>query len=148
MSEFDVGDIVHNAMWITGDEPEGMKEKYKKDVEGTIDDLCKREGYEHGAILAIEKRPGDYQVPPVPDHVQGSRVRLLVLEAKLVKKIVLGEKPSFVKNLDRKDLAQLRWITRKAALKNFKKSIGNIECDEIIEELGVDVALSTLRGIH
>lgn len=146
--EFGIGDIVQNAIWLTGEESHGMKAKYRKDVEETIDDLCEKEGYEHGAILSIEKKPGDYQVPPVPDHIQGSKVRLLVLEAKLVKKIVQTAAPSFVNNLDRKDLIQLRWITRQAALKNFNRNIGDAECDEIIEELGVDVALATLKGVH
>ena len=53
MSEFEVGDIVHNAMWITGDEPEGMKAKYQRDVEETIDDLCEKNGFKHGPITAI-----------------------------------------------------------------------------------------------
>jgi|TARA_R110000796_G_scaffold121366_3_gene235514 hypothetical protein len=148
MSEFEVGDIVHNAMWITGDEPLGMKAKYQRDVEETIDDLCEKNGFKHGPITAIEKRPGEYKVPPVPDHIQGSRVRLLVLEATVVDKLVIGNKPSFVNNLERKDLMQLRWITRQAALKNHNQHIGNRECDEIIEILGPDAALSTLKAAH
>ena len=129
MSEFEVGDIVHNSIWLTGDEPDGMKAKYRRDVEETIDDLCEKNGFKHGAVLAIEKRPGDYQVPPVPDHIQGSRVRLLVLETKVIDKLIIENKPSFVNNLERKDLMQLRWITRKAAMKKLKRNIRDEECD-------------------
>ena len=83
-----VGDVIENSIWITGDEPYGMKERYRVDVSGTINDLCAKEGFEHGPITMIEKRPGDHRVPKVPDHIQGQKVRLLVLESTLVKKLL------------------------------------------------------------
>ena len=143
-----VGDVIENAIWITGDEPLGMKEKYKKEVTETIDDLCKREGFEHGPITMHEKRPGEHRAPPVPDHIQGSRVRLLVLEATVVKKLDFVPQSSFVDNLEYKDLLRLREITRKAFLKNFKRNLLDYECDEIIEMLGPDSAVDALRSVH
>ncbi len=143
-----VGDIIENAIWMTGDEPEGMKERYKDDVLVTIASLCAQEGYEHGPITMHELKPGDHRCPEVPEHIQGSKVRLLVVESTLVTKLVIDGEHSFVGNLDRNDLVKLRKITRDRAAKDLKKIISDDECDEIIELLGTDAALATLRTIH
>jgi len=143
-----LGDVIENAIWMTGDESAGLREKYKNDVLGTMDDLCDQEGFIHGPITMHELRPGDDRCPEVPSHVHGSRVRLLVVESTLVKKLVVESAPSFVDNLDRADLVKLRKITRDRAAKDLKKIISNEECDEVIELLGVDAALATLRTIH
>jgi hypothetical protein len=143
-----VGEVIINSIWMTGDEPEGMKERYKKDILDSFDVLCRKEGFVHGPITVSEKRPGE-GIVPVPDHIQGSKVRLLILEAELVEKLVVEiEPPSFVGNLDRKDLVKLRKITRDRAAKTLKKIISNDECDFIIETLGPDAAVATLRTIH
>ena len=143
-----LGEVIINSIWMTGDEPEGMKERYKKDILESFDILCRQEGFVHGPITMYEKRPGD-GIVPVPDHIQGSKVRLLILEATLVDKLVVQSEPtSFVSNLDRADLVKLRKITRDTAAKEFKRIISNEECDELIEELGPDVALDTLRTFH
>jgi len=144
----EIGDVIENAIWMTGDEPEGMKERYKADVLGTIDDLCEKEGVVYGPVTAHELRPGDHRCPEVPDHIQGSRVRLLVLEATVVKKLVVEGKTNFVGNVDGKDLVKLRKITRDRAAKTLKKIISDDECDYIIETLGPDAAVATLRTIH
>jgi len=143
-----IGDVIENAIWITGDEREDLRERYKNDVLGTIDDLCAREGFEHGPITMHELRPGDDRCPEVPDHVKGTRVRLLVVESTLVKKLVVESESSFVGNLDRADLVKLRKITRDRASKNLKRIISNDECDYIIETLGPDAAVSALRTVH
>jgi len=49
---------------------------------------------------------------------------------------------SFVLNLDPKDLIRLRKVTRRASGNRF---LTDYECDMIIEELGPEVAISTLR---
>ncbi len=143
-----LGDVIENSLWITGDEPEGMKERYKKEVLATIDDLCTSEGFIHGPISFYEKRPGEDLAPEVPDHIQGSRVRLLIIETTLVKKLKIEDDPSFVSNLDYDDLMKLREITRKAVLKNYNRYILDDECDEIIEMLGPDAAVNALRTVH
>jgi len=143
-----VGEVIVNSIWMTGDEPEGMKERYKKDILDSFDVLCRKEGFVHGPITMYEKRPGD-GIVPVPDHIQGSKVRLLILEAELVEKLVVASEPtSFVSNLDRADLVKLRKITRDRGAKDLKRIISNKECDEIIEELGPDAAVDTLRKNH
>lgn len=142
------GDVIENAIWITGDEPEGLKEKYRKDVSGTIDDLCEQEGFIHGPITMYELRPGDESVPIVPPHIYGSRVRLLVVESTLVKKLVLEGEGSFIGELEHKDLLRLRAITRKAIQKTYPRQVLDYECDEVIEKLGPEAALDALRIVH
>jgi len=142
-----VGEVIVNSIWMTGDEPEGMKERYKRDILESFDVLCKKEGFVHGPINMYEKRPGE-GIVPVPDHIQGSRVRLLIIEAELVEKLVVESAPSFVGNLERSDLVKLRKITRDRAAKDLKRIISDEECDEVIEELGPDAALATLRTVH
>ena len=143
-----LGDVVENAIWVTGDEPEGMKDKYKKDAIETIEELCKTYGFIHGEIVFSEKRPNEDRVPEVPDHIQGSCVRLLVLEATLVKKTLQTTEDSFVNNLERKDLVKLRKITRDVVKKHYHRMINNEECDDIIESLGADAALEAMRTVH
>lgn len=48
---------------------------------------------------------------------------------------------SFVLNLDPKDLKRLRKITRRAS----GMHLTDYECDMIIEELGPDIVIKTLR---
>lgn len=134
------GEVIESAIWITGDEPQELRQRYEQDVTQAIDDLCHEHGVIHGPLHWREKLPGSDRVPAVPDHIQGSQVRLLVAEAE-----VTGEVPkvsgSFIANLEPKDLTRLRFITRRAS----KSQLTDQECDEIIEHLGPEAALDTLR---
>lgn len=143
-----IGDEVENAIWITGDEPEEMRKQYERDVIQSIDDLCSSEGFTHGPVTFIEKRPEEDKVPEVPDHIHGQRVRLLVAEATVLHKVIFITGGSFIANLDKQDLKKLRQITRKAYAKYHGTLIGNIKCDEIIEALGPDAAVETLKVLH
>ena len=143
-----IGDEVENAIWLTGDEPEGMRKRYERDVIESIDFLCEDKGFYHGPVIFSEKRPGEDKVPPVPDHIQGQRVRLLIAEATITEKRPETSKGSFVANLDKKDLDKIRKMTREAYAKSYGTLIGNTKCDEIIEELGPESAVETLRTLH
>lgn len=141
MVDVNTGDIIESAIWITGDESQSDRARYENDVVNAIDETCSTEGFEHGPVMFIEKRPGEDRVPPVPDHVQGSRVRLLVAESTVTGVAVQTPQGSFIANLEKKDLLRLRLITRNAA----KKMLTDEECDEIIEEIGPEAAVETLR---
>lgn len=142
-----VGDRIHNTMWVTGDESPQMRADYERQVREAIDYMCRENGVEHGDFKVSEHRPdadlsefiGDTQVP---DHIQGSKVRLLVIEAEVVKSIEVG---SFVHNLERGDLMKLRKITRDAYARHFRRFPTQGEVDEIIESLGPDAAVEALR---
>ena len=141
------GDLIESAIWITGDESQSTRERYEQDVRQAIANLCAEEGFEHGPVTFIEKRPGDDRVPPVPDHVQGSRVRLLVGEAQILCKRVATSEGSFVANLDKKDLLRLRRITRTEWLKQHPGYVmTDGECDQYIERYGPEAAVETLRS--
>lgn len=139
-----IGDIIESAIWITGDESHESRERYKQDVAHAIDYLCHEHRFIHGPITWTEKRPGENRVPQVPDHIQGSRVRLLVGESEIIAPAPLSGKGSFIANLDKKDLERLRKITRLSA-----KMCGTImnaqECDDVIERCGPEAALDVLR---
>jgi hypothetical protein len=109
--------------------------------------LCNELGFYHGPVSFTEKRPEEDRVPEVPDHIQGSRVRLLVAEAEVVGKCPESPQGSFIANLDRKDLVRLRKVTRRAHAKNHPhgEDMTDPEVDEIIERYGPDAALETLR---
>lgn len=140
-------DLIESAIWITGDESQLTRKRYEQDVIQAIDDLCSEEGFERGPVSFIEKLPGSDRVPEVPDHVHGSRVRLLVCEALIIGKSVLTSAGSFVDNLDRKDLMRLRIITRTAWIKrNPGQVLTDGECDHYIEQLGPETAIATLRS--
>lgn len=143
-----LGDLVENSIWITGDEPDSLLNRYKRDVTESIDELCEHKGFFHGDVTFYEKRPEDEDVPEVPDHIQGSKVRLLCAESPVIKKRPEKIESSFVHNLDKKDLARLRRLTRVASMKYYKRMISNSECDEIIEAIGPEAAIETMRVIH
>jgi len=142
-----LGDVVENAIWITGDESPITRKQYEQDVVQAITDVCQMHGFEHGPVKFVEKLPSTDRVPPVPDHVHGSRVRLLVAETEVVAVRVLSSKGSFVSNLDKKDLERLRTITRRAWAKQHPEDVlTDKQCDDYIEELGPDTAIDMIRA--
>lgn len=135
-----IGDVVETAIWLTGDEPEEMKRRYIDDVCAVIEKQCHSEHVMHGPITFTEKRPGEYRVPPVPDHIQGQRVRLFVAETTIMS-VIETKEGSFVAQLDHVDLIRLRRYTRRQA----RRPMTDQECDQIIEQYGPEAALDTLR---
>jgi hypothetical protein len=142
-----VGDVIESSIWITGDENPEMRKQYEIDVRQAIADLCASEHVSHGPITFHELHPDNERTPQVPDHVQGSRVRLLVGEATVDHPVPVSSQGSFVANLDKKDLLRLRLITRKAwAKQNPKDVLTDQQCDEYIEQFGPEAAVETLRS--
>jgi hypothetical protein len=147
----DVGDMIETAIWLTGDESKELRKRYEGDVCLAIDDLCKELDLVHGPVIFSVNRPGEERVPEVPDHISGQCVRLLVGQSLVVGRTQSASpEGSFINNLDPQDLFRLRDITRKVA----PRYLTDEECDAVIEELGVDTALETLKenvrpfGLH
>lgn len=138
------GDVIEAAIWITGDEPAEIRTRYEADVSDAIERETAAAGYTHGPVQFVEKRPGDERVPQVPDHVQGSRVRLLVAEALIVARRVESPTGSFVAQLERRDLDRLRALTRRQAAREGV-TLTDAECDALIEQIGPEAAIDTLR---
>lgn len=142
------GDMADLAIWMTGEETEQNIQHWKTVVCGNLAKETERQfNVTLGPWTFTEKRPGDDKVPPVPDHITGINVRLLVAEAKvgLGRPVILRE-TGFAADLDKNDLARLRFITRQAHKKIAPGDyLSDRNCDQIIEALGPDVAVTTLR---
>jgi hypothetical protein len=140
-----IEDIVESAGWLTGTETPADRVRYEQDVAEAMDYLCAQEGLSVGPVRFTEKRPGAEDVPPVPDHISGPAVRLLVGESTITGRRPRTSVGSFVANLDKIDLDRLRRITRKAHSRTQPTILNDQDCDEIIEQIGPEAALDTLR---
>lgn len=148
-----IGDVIESAIWMDGTETAEQRKLHDQHVTTAIERLCEQEGFTHGPVIFHEKKPDDDRVPSVPKNIEEtaddlSRIRLLVAEATVTKKMPETSKGSFIANLELKDLKALRKITRKAYAKSYGTLIGNTKCDEIIEALGPDAAVETLETLH
>ncbi len=142
----EIGDVITpQAMWLDGTETKALRAHHEAIVLEAIDDLCREHGVTHSPIEWSEIGPE--QVEEVPDHIQGPNVRLLIAEA-----TVTGFVPAprgFIGELDRNDLALLRAATRRRyALANNNAYLNDVECDDIIEGVGPEVALDSLRRMN
>lgn len=142
------GDRLELAIWLTGQEPEHQIEHWKTIVcRKFFDDAAQQYNLEAGPPEFTIKQVGDDRVPVPPDHVFGPDVRLLIAEAKLApgRPVILKE-TGFVADLAKDDLAKLRKLTRRAHAKRVPGDrLSDRNCDQIIEALGPDVAVKTLR---
>lgn len=139
-----IGDTFEAAIWLDGKESDVVRRQYEADMNEALDVECRRNGYGHGPVRFYEIRPGHVRVPPVPPHVDGPNVRMLVCEAV----ITPGLRPvSFLGDLDIVDLERLRAITRRVAGQRAGKPVylSDEDCDAIIEEIGPDAALDAVR---
>lgn len=144
-----IGMPIEVAVWLTGRETNHQMDAWKKDCEAEIG----RFGLENGVIMSqavyTEKLPGDDRVPPVPKHIHGPGVRMLVCEATVVAflKAEIVKNTGFVADLDKRDLERLRQITRAAHQKScpLERMLTDAECDEVIERIGPQSALATVR---
>jgi len=140
-----IGDIIDMAIWIDGRETEEERKQFEEDVKLGISWTCAQEGFEPGEVKFEEKHPDDSDVPPVPDHIKGERVRLLYASARVESKLVLSSKGSFLADLEKKDLELLRNVTRRAIHPNV---LHEKDIDAIIEELGPEAAMDAVRKHH
>lgn len=141
------GDLFELAIWLNGEEMPGHVERWRQDCEIAAKVAEVEHSVEIGPFTWEIKRPGEDRVPPVPEHIQGIDVRLLVGQAQVrkAKPIVLKE-TGFVADLDKGALTKLRAITRRAhARAHPGDRLEDKHCDWIIERMGPEVALKTLR---
>jgi hypothetical protein len=144
-----IGLPIEVAVWLTGRETGQQLDAWKKDCRAEVGKF----GLENGVVMSeaafTEKLPGEDRVPPVPDHISGPGVRLLVCEATVVAslKADIVRSTGFVHDLDAKDLARLRRITRAAHQKAqpMERTLTDAECDAVIEQIGPQSALATVR---
>ena len=140
------GDVLENSIWMNGDETAEMRARYKSDVEMLMEETRVHAGFVLGPVTWSVKRPGEDRVPPVPDHIQGPDVTLLVGEAPIY--AVEPPQGHFVTDeLEKSDLMKLRKATRKAYRKQYpgRITLSDAQCDTVINDLGPEVAMEELR---
>jgi hypothetical protein len=137
-----IGDAVGNAIWLTGTETRELINQYKKTVQVSIDEAAATQRAVLSPVIWLEKRPGEERVPPVPDHIVGPDVRLLVGEAYIVGRLKpLPEPGQLTDDLDSKSLATLRRVTRVAYAKSNpgQRPLSIDLCDKTINQYGIEV---------
>jgi hypothetical protein len=146
-----VGDTLESAIWLTGTEPPALIAHHKAQVEAAILEANGRNGVVTGPLRWVEKLPGTDRVPPVPDHIAGPAVRLLVAEADVLN--VLATESRFLAELEPSDLRRLRKITRDAHRLWWQRNMPgrpytrptDNQCATLINDLGPDCALEALQ---
>ena len=113
-----------------------------------LDLICKKNGMVHSNIRYEILKPEDDRVPPVPrwlENINGVVPRLLVAVTKVTRD--LHQEPMGMSgDLDKKDLARLRTITRREHRKAHPNTtpLTDHECDQLIDRLGLEVVLEQL----
>lgn len=143
-------DRVEVSIWLNGEETEEHLRRWKTEQ---VPMLFQRAAQDNNVVISEPAftilYPGQDRVPPVPDHIRGIDVRLLLAEATVLSErpVALKAQPGFVYDLTTEDLARLRKITRTALRKEHPgMTFNNFQVDAVIEYLGPDVAVKTLRN--
>ncbi len=140
------GAVLETAIWMTGEEPDDLKDRFELDVRAKMAQMANDEGVIIGPLIVTVKRPGEERVPVVPKGLQGPDMRLLVVEAQVVGAAFASE-GTFVADLEPQDLERLRTILRRVhqAYNPGKPELSQERCDEYINTNGPEVALAALR---
>ena len=145
------GDTVECAIWVDGRETAEQRQQFEHDVQEAMVNGQRAHGAILGPVTWTEKRPGEQRVPPVPEHIAGPDVRLLVAEARVIGLVAnLNNPVGFVHELEPDDHALLRRITRREYQKQYpgQPRLTDRQCDTLINDLGPDAALETLRTLR
>lgn len=142
-----IGEVLEMAIWLDGTETLEHVEQWKHDCSYMMSRAFGNPVLKLAPCQYFVKYPGEDRVPVPPPHIKGPNVRLLVAEA-----LVVGFEPeiktqSFLADLEPKDLELLRACTRKAwNARNRDTWLTDDMCDQIIEEMGPQAAVQTLRS--
>ena len=146
-----LGDVVHCAIWVDGRETPAQFGQFKHDVQEAMINGQQAHGVILGPVTWIEKKPGEDHVPPVPGHIAGPNVRLLVAEAKVIARnpFSVSQAIGFVHDLELHDLSLLRRITRRVYERDYPGNprLTDRQADTLINDAGPEAALDTLRNL-
>lgn len=146
MSE--IGDVLECAVWLTGTETADDLRRWKEiDCPEALKGEATSREILVGPITFTVKHPGEDRVPQVPDHIAGPDVRLLVAEATVVGFRTIGQKSSFLLDLEQRDVDRLRAITRRIHTKANPGDprLSDSECDYLINAIGPEAAMAAVR---
>ncbi len=139
-----IGQVLELSVWLTGEESVAMIERYKTDLCDGFRETCETRNVRTSPIIFTEKKPGEDRVPPVPKHISGANVRLLLGEAMIVEIIEPLKVNSFLGDLDKVDLERLRRMTQ-ATARQYGAELSDMEADVIIEGLGPEAAYAAVK---
>ena len=143
-----IGEIIEWAFWMTGEETQSELRDFTDATKMAHKSYEQEEHVMLSQPVARVVRPGEERCPPVPDHIHGADVQLLVFEARVLLDLP-GEKPNrFADELEKDDFNRLAKITREQYARYFPRypRLSDGQVRTIINDLGPDVALETLRG--
>ncbi len=138
------GETIQAALWLDGTETPKQILRFRRETAGAMLEL----GVTLTPLRWTERPPGGEGMPPVPDHLQGPDVRLLVGEADVVGVVEVKDISRFLADLAPRDLARLRRVTREAYCTQFpgRRDLTNPQCDTLINDLGPDAAVASLES--
>ena len=144
------GPEVMVALWYDASQESDPVGSCSNSIGESLVRICRMQQLTCGEVSYTLLEPGNDRVPSVPrwlERIKGAVPRLLVATAQTV---ALPEQKSWrlVGDLDRKDLARLRAITRRQHAKALPNAtpLTDLECDAIIDQLGSEVILEQLRS--
>lgn len=141
-----IGDTAECAIWLDGRETPEMVRQWRTDSVFLME-RSRGEVLQLGPPRFAIKRPGDDRCPPVPSHISGPDVRLLVAEADVVGNRPKVARAGFLGELDKRDLSRLRAVTRRSFAKQYpgRPMLSNEQCDAFIEHMGPLAAANAAR---
>ncbi len=138
------------AIWYDASEHLDPINSCSESIKDALDAICTNKNVGHGEISYEILKPGDDRVPLVPrwlEIITGAIPRLLLATTKTTSSLHKGP-TGIIGDLDKKDIARLRAITRRVHRKSYPKttSLTNQECDRIIDQIGMEVVMAQLRS--
>ena len=145
------GDALEFSVWYNAAKILDPEFRFGDQCREPMENICASAGLKCGPVSFTVLKPGDDRVPPVPkwlENVRGVLPRLLVGTA-TAEFPSSTESPGLVQDLDKSDLEKLRAITRRKHQEFFPGSppFRDYECDTMINAMGMEVVLQTLRQL-
>lgn len=144
------GNEVEFAIWYNANEHSDPINSCGESIKDALGAICAKNNVGYGEISYEILKPGDDRVPSVPhwlETINGAIPRLLVATTKTTSN-VHQEPTGIIGDLDKKDIARLRVITRKGHYMSYPNTIPltDYECDQIIDKLGLQVVTDQLSS--
>ncbi len=140
------------AIWYDAIEHVDPIKSCSESIRDMINVLCGKTKVVCGNIDYKILMPGDDRVPSVPrwlEKINGAIPKLLLATfTTSVVSYVHQETTDIIGDLDKKDVARLRVITKRAYHKSYPHdaSLTDHECDQIIDKLGLEIVMEQLRS--
>jgi hypothetical protein len=143
------GDVIDFAScWLTGGEDQTRRDDIARSLIEAKPAIEQQFEVRFGPAT-IHELAANESPWPVPNHIQGQTPTLLVARA-TVKARRPQKRSLFLTELEPADLALLRRITRRVRKRIYPNEgpLTDRQCDTVINDLGPDAALETLRGLR